>query len=79
MKYEIIAEGGGITMYYHGKDKNGMPIFYAFKNWNASNKKVYPREFNNMKQADETLASIADYYSRHETFYKDIKFSVRTI
>ncbi len=57
---------------YHGKDKNGEPIFYGFMN--NKNTKVYPRVFGNLSQAILVADNIAT--SLNDTIYKSLNTEV---
>ena len=57
---------------YHGKDKNGEPIFYGFMN--NKNTKVYPRVFGNFSQAVGVADNIAT--SLNNTIYKSLNAEV---
>ncbi len=57
---------------YHGKDKNGEPIFYGFMN--DKNTKVYPRVFGNLSQAILVADNIAT--SLNDTIYKSLNTEV---
>lgn len=57
---------------YHGKDKNGEPIFYGFMN--NKNTKVYPRVFGNLSQAILVADNIAA--SLNDTIYKSLNTEV---
>ena len=57
---------------YHGKDKNGEPIFYGFMN--DKNTKVYPRVFGNLSQAILVADNIAT--SLNNTIYKSLNTEV---
>ena len=59
---------------YHGKDKNGEPIFYGFMN--DKNTKVYPRVFGNLSQAILVADNIAT--SLNDTIFKSLKAEVWT-
>ena len=57
---------------YHGKDKNGEPIFYGFMNY--KNTKVYPRVFGNFLQASDAADNIT--ISLNDTIYKSLNAEV---
>ena len=71
--------------YYHGKDKNGVPIFYGYLNY--KNTKVYPRIFSSFTQADDVIKTIEShlensmYKSLHYEIWTDdnVEFRVNTI
>ena len=58
MGYMIVAvtEDREHLYIYHGKNKNGVPIFYGFLN--DKNTKVYPRIFSGNSQANEVSDGI---------------------
>lgn len=76
MGYMIVAvtEDREHLYIYHGKDKNGVPIFYGFLN--EKNTKVYPRVFTNDTQAIEVAEGINDYLKT--TMFKSLKTEVWT-
>lgn len=59
---------------YHGKDKNGVPIFYGFLN--EKNTKVYPRVFTNDSQAIDVAEGIKEYIKT--TIYTSLNVEVWT-
>ena len=61
---------------YHGKDKNGVPIFYGFLN--EKNTKVYPRVFTNDTQAIEVAEGVNEYLYLKTTIYKSLNAEVWT-
>ena len=59
---------------YHGKDKQGVPIFYGFLY--EKNTKVYPRVFTNDTQAIEVAEGVNDYLKT--TMFKSLSAEVWT-